>query len=78
MSQSTDISLLSWLYVTWVIANSAIRKFTAAVSRKTGNKSAHQIAIREFLASTEPKLSGFDKNLRASWQLMAKKQAKKL
>lgn len=77
MSQSTDISLLSWLYVTWVIANT-IRKFTAAISRKTGNKSAHQIAIREFLASTEPKLSGFDKNLRASWQLMAKKQANKL
>ena len=55
-----------------------MRKFTAAISRKTGNKSAHQFAIREFVASTEPKLSGFDKILIASWQLVAKKQAKKL
>lgn len=77
MSQSTDISLLSWLYVTWVIV-STMRKFTAAISRKTGNKNAHQFSIREFLASTEPKLSGFDKILIASWQLVAKKQAKKL
>ena len=74
MSQSTGVSLLSWLYVKRVIAN-AVRKFTATISRKTGNKSARQFAIREFIASTEPKLSGFNKILVASWQLVVNKQA---